>query len=195
MGSEPLWSPGGSSGHAHMECFLNFSSVPLVDAKNSSYPGFMFQTCCFGGLLVGATLLKYSGWSSQRYKGGQGICVRCDAETGRASPVRGLSWAVTAECSSDSNPVSLLPQDWQEIVALYEKDNSYLGGVAPSGHPGVQDAAGGAHPHSSKTLLGFWEAQTGGKRLGCRCLQGGNIDSTECWEGEEGQQVAGNCQA
>lgn len=33
---------------------------------------------------------------------------------------------MTAECCSGSLAVSVLLQDWQEIVALYEKDNSYL---------------------------------------------------------------------
>lgn len=36
---------------------------------------------------------------------------------------------MAAERCSGSLPVSVLPQDWQEIVALYEKDNTYLGRV------------------------------------------------------------------
>lgn len=79
--------------------------------------------------------------------------------------------------------ISVLTQDWQEIVALYEKDNTYLGKVAQPGRPSV---CGATHSPSSETL-GFQEPQSvWGKRLGYRCLPGGQRNSPkECWEEEE----------
>lgn len=38
-------------------------------------------------------------------------------------------------------------KDWQEIIALYEKDNTYLGKVARPGSPGIH---GEAHSQSSE---------------------------------------------
>ena len=61
-------------------------------------------------------------------------------------PLLGIELDGTAQCGPDSLPVSVLPQDWQEIVALYEKDNSYLGRVTSSGHPGDRTLLGKPTP-------------------------------------------------
>lgn len=56
------------------------------------------------------------------------------------------------ECYSSSLPISVLTQDWQEIVALYEKDNIYLGKVA---QPGRLESRGSPLPE-------FWDTRLPG---------------------------------
>lgn len=63
------------------------------------------------------------------------------------------------------------PQDWQEIVALYEKDNSYLG---EEGSPGLRS------PTPIVRSLNFQETQTWRERPGCRRWPGGS--NFQCWE-------------
>lgn len=58
---------------------------------------------------------------------------------------------MATECWSGSLLVSVLTQDWQEIVALYEKDNTYLGKGAQRGSPCVRGEA----PSQSSETLGF----------------------------------------
>lgn len=108
---------------------------------------------------------------------GQGMCVWCDGKAGRACPAPGLRWDVTAESCPGSLPVSVLPQDWQEIVALYEKDNSYLGRRSSLGLLMSRAPLGNPAPIVPRHRASRRHRPCG-ERLGCRCLHGGKTHPT-----------------